>query len=138
MCKLFKHEQQETHVDTINEKTNTLSWNVLIHWHHSNYNIFAESSKDPHSIWFQLVRVSSSEVNLWNITQTEALMALWSSIGTTLTVPPFGHEFGWNISAKIGCNSFCYYLMVLNWHCIDTIENWKKHAQISYPAVHEQ
>ena len=26
MCKLFKHEQQETHLDTKNEKTNTLSW----------------------------------------------------------------------------------------------------------------
>jgi hypothetical protein len=25
MCKLFKHEQQETHLDTKNEKTNTLS-----------------------------------------------------------------------------------------------------------------
>jgi hypothetical protein len=25
----------------------------------------------------------------------------------------------------IGCNPFCYYLMVLNWHCIDTIENLK-------------
>jgi hypothetical protein len=24
--KLFKHEQQETHLDTKNEKTNTLSW----------------------------------------------------------------------------------------------------------------
>ena len=24
MCKLFKHEQQETHLDTKNEKTNTL------------------------------------------------------------------------------------------------------------------
>jgi hypothetical protein len=23
MCKLFKHEQQETHLDTKNEKTNT-------------------------------------------------------------------------------------------------------------------
>ena len=26
MCKLFKHEQQETHLDAKNEKTNTLSW----------------------------------------------------------------------------------------------------------------
>ena len=26
MCKLFKHEQQKTHLDTKNEKTNTLSW----------------------------------------------------------------------------------------------------------------
>ena len=26
MCKLFKHEQQETHLDTKNEKTNSLSW----------------------------------------------------------------------------------------------------------------
>ena len=26
MCKLFKHEQQETHLDTKNKKTNTLSW----------------------------------------------------------------------------------------------------------------
>jgi phospholipase/lecithinase/hemolysin len=26
MCKLFKHEQQETQLDTKNEKTNTLSW----------------------------------------------------------------------------------------------------------------
>ena len=25
MCKQFKHEQQETHLDTKNEKTNTLS-----------------------------------------------------------------------------------------------------------------
>ena len=24
MCKLFKHEQQETHLDTKNEKTNTI------------------------------------------------------------------------------------------------------------------
>ena len=33
MCKLFKHEQQETHLDTENEKTNTLSWifRVLVH-----------------------------------------------------------------------------------------------------------
>jgi hypothetical protein len=40
----------------------------------------------------------------------------------------FCHEFVRNISAKIGCNTFCYYLMVLNWHCIhwDTIENKKK------------
>jgi hypothetical protein len=36
------------------------------------------------------------------------------------------HEFVRNISAKIGCNPFCYYLMVLNWHCIYTIENIKK------------
>jgi hypothetical protein len=27
---------------------------------------------------------------------------------------------------EIGCNPFCYYLMVLNWHCIDTIERIKK------------
>ena len=26
----------------------------------------------------------------------------------------------------ISCNPFCYYLMVLDWHCIDTIENLKK------------
>ena len=26
MCKLFKHEQQEAHLDTKNKKTNTLSW----------------------------------------------------------------------------------------------------------------
>ena len=26
MCKLFKYEQQETQLDTKNEKTNTLSW----------------------------------------------------------------------------------------------------------------
>jgi hypothetical protein len=38
MCKLFKHEQQETHLDTKNEKTNTLSWifrvlqNVELTW----------------------------------------------------------------------------------------------------------
>jgi hypothetical protein len=33
MCKLFKHEQQETHLDTKNEKTNTISWIfiVLVH-----------------------------------------------------------------------------------------------------------
>ena len=33
MCKLFKHEQHETHLDTKNEKTNTLSWifRVLVH-----------------------------------------------------------------------------------------------------------
>jgi hypothetical protein len=42
MCKRFKHEQQETHLDTKqqetyldtkNEKTNTLSWifRVLVH-----------------------------------------------------------------------------------------------------------
>ena len=33
MCKLVKHEQQETHLDTKNEKTNTLSWifTVLVH-----------------------------------------------------------------------------------------------------------
>ena len=37
MCKLFKHEQQETHLDTKNEKANTLSWifRVLIHWNNS-------------------------------------------------------------------------------------------------------
>jgi hypothetical protein len=31
--KLFKHEQQETHLDTKNEKTNTLSWmfRMLVH-----------------------------------------------------------------------------------------------------------
>ena len=52
-------------------------------------------------------------------------MALWSSIGTTLTVPPFGDKFVRNISAKIGCSPFCYYLMALNWHCIDTAENNK-------------
>jgi hypothetical protein len=37
----------------------------------------------------------------------------------------FCHEFVRNISAKIGCNPFCYYLMVLNWHCIHDIENKK-------------
>ena len=33
MYKLFKHEQQETHLDTKNEETNTLSWilRVLVH-----------------------------------------------------------------------------------------------------------
>jgi hypothetical protein len=33
MCKLFKHEQQETQLDTKNEKGNTLSWIciVLVH-----------------------------------------------------------------------------------------------------------
>ena len=33
MGKLFKHEQQETHLDTKNEKTNTLSliFRVLVH-----------------------------------------------------------------------------------------------------------
>ena len=33
MCKLFKYEQQETHLDTKNEKTNNLSWifRVLVH-----------------------------------------------------------------------------------------------------------
>jgi hypothetical protein len=33
MCKLFKHEQQETHLDTKNEKVNTPSWVfiVLVH-----------------------------------------------------------------------------------------------------------
>ena len=33
MCKLFKHEQQETHLDTTNEKINTLNWifRVLVH-----------------------------------------------------------------------------------------------------------
>ena len=31
--KLFKHEQQQAHLDTKNEKTNTLSWifRVLVH-----------------------------------------------------------------------------------------------------------
>jgi hypothetical protein len=43
-----------------------------------------------------------------------------------LETTTFCHEFDRNISAKIGCNPFCYYLMVLNWHCIDTIENLKK------------
>ena len=28
--KLFKHEQQETYLDTINEKTNILSWNFRV------------------------------------------------------------------------------------------------------------
>ena len=28
MCKLFKHGQQETHLDTKNEKTNTLTWSA--------------------------------------------------------------------------------------------------------------
>ena len=37
----------------------------------------------------------------------------------------FCHEFVRNISAKISCNPFCFYLMILNWHCIDTIENLK-------------
>jgi hypothetical protein len=32
MCKLFKHEQQETHLDTKNEKTNTLSWILFIYY----------------------------------------------------------------------------------------------------------
>ena len=33
MCKLYKDGQQETHLDTKNEKTNTLSWicRVLVH-----------------------------------------------------------------------------------------------------------
>ena len=33
MCKLFKHEQKEMHLDTKNEKANTLSWifRVLVH-----------------------------------------------------------------------------------------------------------
>ena len=40
MCKLFKHEQQETHLDTKNEKTNTLSWifrvlQNVVHWNNS-------------------------------------------------------------------------------------------------------
>jgi predicted RNA binding protein YcfA (HicA-like mRNA interferase family) len=30
MCKLFKHEQQETHLDTKNEKGNTLSWIFIV------------------------------------------------------------------------------------------------------------
>jgi hypothetical protein len=41
----------------------------------------------------------------------------------TIVTTTFCHEFVRNISAKIGCNPFCYYLMVVNWHCIDTIEN---------------
>ena len=37
MCKLFKHEQQETHLDTHNENTNTFSWilRVLVHRNNS-------------------------------------------------------------------------------------------------------
>jgi hypothetical protein len=33
MCKLFKHEQQETHLNTKNEKVNTLSriFIVIVH-----------------------------------------------------------------------------------------------------------
>ena len=33
MCNIFKHEQQETHLDIKNETTNTLSWIVreLVH-----------------------------------------------------------------------------------------------------------
>jgi hypothetical protein len=49
-----------------------------------------------------------------------------------LTVPPFGHEFVRNILANIGCNPFYYYIMVLNWHCIDTIENLKKKTCINF------
>jgi hypothetical protein len=35
--KLFKNEQQETHLDTKNEKLSTLSWIfiVLVHWNNS-------------------------------------------------------------------------------------------------------
>jgi hypothetical protein len=34
MCKLFKHEQQETHLDTKIGKTNMLSWifRVFVLW----------------------------------------------------------------------------------------------------------
>ena len=35
----------------------------------------------------------------------------------TIVTTTFCYEFVRNISAKIGCNPFCYYLMVLNWHC---------------------
>ena len=31
MCKLFKHEQQETHLDTKNEKTLSWIFRVLVH-----------------------------------------------------------------------------------------------------------
>ena len=47
MCKLFKHEQQETHLDTKNEKTNILT----------NFIIFGltrqglEPMDLPHSRW---------------------------------------------------------------------------------------
>ena len=34
---LFKHEQQETHLDTKNEKTNALSWIYHILGEHANY-----------------------------------------------------------------------------------------------------
>ena len=58
----------------------------------------------------------------WNLSN---IIEMYWFIDTIVTTT-FCHEFVRNISAKIGCNPFCYYLMVLNWHCIYTIENIKK------------
>ena len=46
MCQLFKHEQQETHLDTKHEKTNTLSWifRVLQNVVHLNNSLWVDMS----------------------------------------------------------------------------------------------